>query len=132
MDSKFSVIYKPETHRLLYILLLIATPFILLQNYLQSTIGQISNLSYEAFGISIPITVTVAIVLIVIILFFTFNKINKRRIISWVIVVVLFWIGQKSTDFYFNHKYYCSLTLLLKNQKAHSDTTNTYIEILNY
>lgn len=106
MDSKFSVIYKPETHRFLYILLLIATPFLLLQNYLQSTIGQISNLSYDAFGISIPITVTVAIVLIVAILLFTLKKINKRRIISWVIVVVLFWIGQKSTDFYFNHKYY--------------------------
>lgn len=106
MDSKSSFMYKSETHLILYVLLLITTPFLLLQNYLQSAIGQLSNLTYNAVNISIPVTVTIAIILIIVLLFFTFKKLNKRRIISWVIVVILFWIGQKTTDFYFNHKYY--------------------------
>ena len=106
MFAKLSIIFKPETHRILYILLLIATPFLLLQNYLQSAIGELSNLTYVVFNTTIPVTVSIAIILIVTILFFTYKKLNKHRLISWIIVVMLFWIGQKSTDFYFNHKFY--------------------------
>ena len=106
MFAKLSIIFKPETHRILYILLLIATPFLLLQNYLQSAIGELSNLTYVVFNTTIPVTVSIAIILIITILFFTYKKLNKHRLISWIIVVMLFWIGQKSTDFYFNHKFY--------------------------
>ena len=106
MNNRLSILTKPKTHRLLYILLLIATPFLLLQNYLQSLIGELSNLSYKFFEISIPVTLTIAIISIFIILFFTYKKLNKLRIISWVVVAILFWIGQKSTDYYFNHKFY--------------------------
>lgn len=106
MNSSTGIIFKPETHRLLYILLLVATPFLLLQNYLQSVIGELSNLTYTVFNTSIPVTVTIGVVIITVILFFTYRKLNRLRIISWVVILCLFWIGQKSTDYYFNHKFY--------------------------
>jgi len=106
MNKKLGILTEPTTHRLLYILLLIATPFLLLQNYLQSLIGELSNLTYSVFEISIPVTVTTAVVIIFFILFFTYKKLNKLRIISWLVIITLFWIGQKSTDYYFNHRFY--------------------------
>jgi len=106
MNKKLSIITKAETHLILYILLLITTPFLLLQNYLQSLIGELSNLSYNILEINIPVTVTIAVTIIFIILFFTYKKLNSLRIISWIVIVILFWIGQKSTDYYFNHKFY--------------------------
>jgi len=106
MNSNTGIIFKPETHRLLYILLLVATPFLLLQNYLQSVIGELSNLTYTVFNTAIPVTVTIAVVIIIVILFYTYKKLNRLRIISWIVILILFWIGQKSTDYYFNHKFY--------------------------
>ncbi|NQU31820.1 MAG: VanZ family protein [Bacteroidetes bacterium] len=106
MNGNISIIENPETHRLLYILLLIATPFLLLQNYLQSVIGELSNLTYPVGSIDIPVTVTIAVIGVIIILFFSFRKLNFIRLISWFVVLFLFWIGQKSTDYYFNHKFY--------------------------
>ncbi len=106
MNEKSGIIFRPETHRILYILLLIATPFLLLQNYLQSVIGELSALTFEVLDFSIPVTVAVALILIAIILVFSYKKLNKLRLISWIIVIVLLWIGQKSTDYYFDHKFY--------------------------
>jgi len=106
MNGKSGILGNPNTNRILYILLLIATPFLLLQNYLQSVIGELSNLTYKIGYLDIPVTVTIAVILIAVILFFTYKKINKLRIISWIVVIFLFWIGQKSTDYYFNHKFY--------------------------
>ena len=106
MNKRLRILTKPETHRILYILLLIATPFLLLQNYLQSLIGELSNLSYKISETSIPVTLTIVVIIIFIILFFTYKKLNKSRIISWLFIVTLFWVGQKSTDYYFNHKFY--------------------------
>jgi len=106
MYSKFSILFNPNTHRGLYILLLITTPFLLLQNYLQSLIGEISDLSVSVFDINTPITLLIAFALILTILLISYNKLNKLRITSWLIIALLFWIGQKSTDYYFNHKFY--------------------------
>jgi len=61
-DDKSSWFYSPKVHLLLYELLLIATPFLLLQNYLQAAIGIFSEKKVEIFGISIPLTVLIAII----------------------------------------------------------------------
>ncbi len=106
MKGQSGILYKPETHRVLYILLLIATPFLLLQNYLQSVIGELSNLTYQIGKVDIPVTVTIAVLGIIVILKYSYRKLNKFRIFSWLVVIILFWIGQKSTDYYFNHSYY--------------------------
>lgn len=106
MNKRLDIIFKPETNRTLYILLLIATPFLLLQNYMQSTIGELSNLSFAFFGTNVPVTVTAALVIVIAILCFAYKKLNGLRIVGWLVVAILLWVGQKSTDFYFNHKFY--------------------------
>lgn len=106
MNIKSGIFTSPETNRILYVLLLIATPFLLLQNYLQSLIGELSDLTYKVGHFDIPVTVTVAFIFIIIILSKTAKKLNSVRIIGWIIILFLFWIGQQSTDYYFNHKYY--------------------------
>ncbi|PLX03894.1 MAG: hypothetical protein C0595_05280 [Marinilabiliales bacterium] len=106
MSHAKSTLFSLTTSRLLYILLLIATPFLLLQNYLQSALGQLSDYTYKIGNIDMPITLTVAIAIVLVTLYFTLKKINYFRFISWLIIILLFWIGQKTTDFYFNHKFY--------------------------
>jgi VanZ family protein len=106
MKEKPGIIFKPATHQILYTLLLIATPFLLLQNYLQAFVGEASALTYSLGGMDIPVSLTIAMAIIGVILCFSYKKLNRFRAISWLIVIVLFWIGQNSTDYYFNHKFY--------------------------
>lgn len=106
MKNIKTLIFSLRTSRILYILLLIATPFLLLQNYLQSAIGQLSDYTYKIADIEIPLTLSIAVLVVLAILYFSWKKINTFRIASWITILLLFWIGQKTTDFYFNHKFY--------------------------
>jgi len=106
MNKIFGLLQKPETHRSLYILLLVATPFLLLQNYLQSTIGILSELSFSLFELDIPYVVAIAVVLVIFLLFALRRKITLHKLLGWVIVLFMFWVGQQSTDYYFHHKFY--------------------------
>lgn len=104
--NAFSKIFTPQLNRLLYTLLLIATPFLLLQNYLQSAIGSLSNLTWSIGETEIPVTVTVLLIFLIPVIILNFKKVNKTRILGWLIILLLFFIGQRSTDYYFNHQYY--------------------------
>jgi len=106
MHNRFKFLFKPKTHWFLYILLLVLTPFLLLQNYLQSFIGQMSVQSFEIFSINFPYTVAIALLLFITLIIFLWKKITSIRLIGWGIILFLFWIGQKSTDYYFNHDFY--------------------------
>lgn len=106
MKGKLLLHGNPQINRLLYVLLLIATPFLLLQNYLQSAIGRFSNSTFSLGSHEVPVVILVAALIILLALIFLSKKINRIRLVSWLTVVVFLWIGQKSTDFYFNHKYY--------------------------
>ena len=98
--------YSPLTNLILYGLLLIVTPFLLLQNYLQSAIGMLSEFSLEISGFAIPYIVLMAIIVVSTLLFKNRKQLTKFRIISFLIVISLMIIGQKSTDFYFHHNFY--------------------------
>ncbi|PLX11182.1 MAG: hypothetical protein C0598_08740 [Marinilabiliales bacterium] len=101
-----NIIFSLKISRILYILLLIATPFLLLQNYLQSAIGKLSDYTFKIASLDIPLTLSVVFFIVIVVLTFSWKKINLLRSLSWVAVILLFWIGQKTTDFYFNHKFY--------------------------
>ncbi|RLC52533.1 MAG: hypothetical protein DRZ79_01035 [Candidatus Cloacimonadota bacterium] len=105
-DDKSSWFYSPKVHLLLYELLLIATPFLLLQNYLQAAIGIFSEKKVEIFGISIPLTVLIAIIFLSGIIILLRKKIKPKHLFIWLIVIILIRIGQNSTDYYFHHKFY--------------------------
>ena len=106
MHDRLKFLFQPKTHWFLYTLLLIVTPFLLLQNYLQSFIGQMSVQSFEIFSINFPYTVAIALLFVIILIIFLWKKFTSTRLIGWGIILFLFWIGQKSTDYYFNHDFY--------------------------
>lgn len=98
--------YSTLINLILYTLLLIATPFLLLQNYLQSFIGKLSLFKFKLFGLSVPYIVIVAIILGLYLIFKNRKHLTKFRIISTLVTVALLIFGQKLSDFYFNHTFY--------------------------
>jgi len=104
--KQFSWYHSPKTHLLFYELLLIATPFLLLQNYLQAAIGIFSELKISLLGISVPVTVLIAVLFGCAIIVLLRKRIKPYHLLIWLIVIVLVRIGQNSTDYYFNHKLY--------------------------
>lgn len=99
-------IYKPGTHLLLYSLLLIATPFLLLQNYLQSFIGRASAFGMEILGANVPLSLFILSLLFLFLIIRFWNKFSRNRLLGWGIIFLMFFIGQKITDFYFDHNFY--------------------------
>ena len=60
--------YSPATNLIFYILLLIATPFLIVQNYLQQVIGMTSRLSFTMLKIDIPYIVAIAIIFVIVLI----------------------------------------------------------------
>lgn len=97
---------RPESNRTLYVLLLIATPFLLLQNYLQPFIGSLSEHNFTLYHFDIPYILLAAFIITLLIMIAFRKHMTIKKLIGWGIVLVFFWIGQKSTDYYFNHDFY--------------------------
>ncbi len=106
MKNEEPFFYKRSNQRIIYSLLLIATPFLLLQNYLQSFIGSLSDINIKIFGFAVPVIPLLAMVLIIVLAIVLRKKITLNRIAGWIAVIFLFGTGQYFTDFYFNHRFY--------------------------
>ena len=91
---------------ILYMLLLVMTPFLLLQNYLQTFIGKLSLYKFEIGEIAIPYTVFFALLFLCIIIVLNRRHLTLFRLLSTLIAFLLLIIGQKISDFYFNHSFY--------------------------
>ncbi|MCF7920221.1 MAG: VanZ family protein [Candidatus Cloacimonetes bacterium] len=89
-----------------YVLLLIMTPFLLLQNYLQAAIGIASNLHLDLGFVSIPWTVIIAGFILICITIIIRKQLRWRHPLVLSIIFLLFLIGQQLTDYYFGHKFY--------------------------
>ncbi len=90
---------------ILYDLLLIATPFLMIQNYLQQTIREISNFTIH-FGINIPVVVIVLIIFLLS-LFIVFRKeFNLFRIKALAIILLMIIVSQYISDYYLNYHFY--------------------------
>ncbi|MCF7858235.1 MAG: VanZ family protein [Candidatus Cloacimonetes bacterium] len=98
--------YSPLINLILYALLLITTPFLLLQNYLQAFIGKLSLLNFQFINISIPYIVIIALTIAIILIIQNFKYVNLFRITALIVIAALMVLGQKMSDFYFNHSYY--------------------------
>ena len=98
--------FSPKLNLLLYSMLLVCTPFILLQNFLQDVISQFSRSSFEIAKLDIPYTLSIFLI-IVLFLSIKFRKtFNTRIIISWLVAFLYWFIGQKSVDYYMNKEFY--------------------------
>jgi VanZ family protein len=98
--------YSPQVNLTLYTLLLIATPFLIVRNYLQQMIGMTSQLSFTILGINIPYIIAIIVILLTTVLFLFRRKITNIRLFGFAVVVLMMVIGQNSTDYYFNHKFF--------------------------
>jgi len=92
--------------RIFYSLLLIVIPFLLLQNYLQSFIGQLSDIKITLFEYDIPVIPLLVLLLVLFLIIWLRNQFTCTRVIGWVVVIIMFWLGQHLTDFYFHHRFY--------------------------
>ncbi len=101
-----SRLHSPLIHVVLYGLMLVATPFLLLQNYLQSAIGMLSEYTYSIGSFSIPYTLSVAVVFAVILLFVFRHGITSWNMAVMVTVILMMSLGQYISDFYFNHNFW--------------------------
>ena len=86
--------YSPETNLILYTLLLIATPFLIVQNYLQQMIGMTSQLSFTLLGIEMPYIVAIAIIFIITLAVVLWQKIKISHIYVWLFVIFMMILGR--------------------------------------
>jgi VanZ family protein len=98
--------YSPLINLVFYILLLIATPFLLLQNYLQTFIGNLSTYSFKVLGIIFPYVVLIGIIIAFFLIIKNLKHFTRFRVIALLISIFLMIIGHRLADFYFNHKFY--------------------------
>jgi len=99
-------IYSTRLHVFMYSLLLIATPFILLRNYLVQAIAVISDTSTYPFGIELKLIPLIALIIAIILLIVFRSKITRLRILAVGLVVLLNALAQQITDYYFDHNFY--------------------------
>ncbi len=91
---------------ILYQFLLVATPFLLVRNYLQQAIGIFSQWSFAIWGLRIPYVLGALSLLLLFILVYNIRRIKLKHILIFSGVVLLLWLGQSQTDYYFNHDFY--------------------------
>jgi hypothetical protein len=87
-------------------MLLVATPFILLQSFLVETIGRISGAAVTVAGRDVPVVPSLALVLVVAATVRFRARITGRLIAAVLIVLLLITLAQQITDYYFDHNFY--------------------------
>ena len=90
----------------MYGLLLVATPFILLRNYLVEAISLASVSSFTAFGIEFKYVPTAAFLIVILSLIVFRKRITRMMLVSAGIVLFLDVLAQQVTDYYFDHNFY--------------------------
>ncbi len=106
MFKSLNRIFSPRVNLTLYSMLLLITPFLMLQNYLQDAIGMLSEWSFMAGGIKIPWLVTILIVFIAIMLYRFRRKTTLKTMLVWAIILLMWIIGQQTSDYYLDIPFY--------------------------
>lgn len=106
MNRSIRARLSPRTNLFLYGLLLLLTPFLMLQNYLQDAIGMFSEWSFSLGGMQIPFLVT-GFTLFVMALIIGFRKsLNKTRLLVWLMIACMWVIGQQTSDYYLDTSFF--------------------------
>ncbi len=92
--------YIPEINAVLYGLLIILIPFVMLQNYLQSTIYLLNQVKFQIFNIEIPFLVIVFLLLLITISYSFRKHLSFFRAISFIIIILLLLLAEINTDHY--------------------------------
>lgn len=106
LNSQTSGIHSTRLHVYMYAMLLIATPFILLRNYLVQGIAYVSSYSIMLSGIELKVVPISAMILALCLLIVYRSYITKIRALSLVIGIAIIGLAQQITDYYFGHNFY--------------------------
>jgi len=98
--------FFPIANFYLYTILLIITPFLMLQNYLQEAIGAASRATIDLGGVHIPYLIIIASIGLVLFFYFSRKTMTKKRLLILGIIIVFFAAGQMTADYYFGHRFY--------------------------
>ncbi len=99
-------IHSTRLHAIMYGMLLVATPFVLLQIFLVEKIAEISSSSFELGNTELPILPILAAVLVIVLLVRFRSHLTWTRILAAVMVVLMNALSQQITDYYFDHNFY--------------------------
>jgi hypothetical protein len=98
--------FSPKTNMLLYGLLLLLTPFLLLQNYLQDAIGMLSEWSFGIGDVQIPFLLVGFALFVTGILVRFRNSITRNRLVVWLLILLMWIIGQQISDYYLDTSFF--------------------------
>ncbi|WP_347839979.1 VanZ family protein [uncultured Draconibacterium sp.] len=97
---------KSKLNLHLYSLLLVITPFLLLQNYLQDAIGELSRLTISIFNFEIKMMLVLVAVVSIVLIYLIIKNLSPGRVFGVLFVGLLLFVGYNTSDFYFNHHFY--------------------------
>jgi VanZ family protein len=106
VEVRPSWVYSPRLHVVLYSLLLIATPFVLLQNFLVEAISAASGSTFPLAGVRLPIVPVAALVVALALLVYLRPYLTPMRLIAAAVAVLWLALAQQITDYYFDHNFY--------------------------
>jgi VanZ family protein len=87
-------------------MLLVATPFVLLQTFLIGQVSLISESTVELWGMKITIVPTIALIIFIIGLIYFAPRLRWRHVAAGAVVILLNALAQQITDYYFDHDFY--------------------------
>jgi VanZ family protein len=93
-------------HLTTYACLLVATPFLMLRNYLQPAIGRLSRATIALSSMEIPLIPLVALPLGLFALWLVWKRWGKRALLLTGFVLAAWLSAQQVADYYFNHHWY--------------------------
>ncbi|UCF34152.1 MAG: VanZ family protein [Phycisphaerales bacterium] len=99
-------IHSTRLHVVMYSMLLVATPFLLMRNFLQPAILRFSRFGFEVAGTRVPIVPVLALVVLVGSLIAFRRYLTRIRVLAGVIVLLLNALAQQVADYYFDHNFY--------------------------
>jgi len=105
-ESYSGWIHSSRLHVIMYSMLLVATPFLILQNFLQDAIGRFSVSTFELGELQIPIVPILFLALLILLIIAFRSYLTRMRMLAGVIALLMIALAQQVTDYYFDHRFY--------------------------
>ncbi|HPR18265.1 MAG TPA: hypothetical protein PLD62_08460, partial [Candidatus Cloacimonadota bacterium] len=99
-------LFSERNQLIVFICIIFSAPFIMCRYYLQSLIGEISGSEFEFWGHTFKIVPLLAVIFLLFFIIVSFRKINKFRLLSFVFILFVIYLGQNISDFYLGHEIY--------------------------
>jgi VanZ family protein len=106
MSRRGAGIHSSRLHLVLYSMLLVATPLVMLRNFLQQAIAKLSDFNISIAGLELPIMLSIALLMGVVVLIWQFKNITWRHVLAIAIVLAMDALAQQFADYYSNHRFY--------------------------